>query len=441
MKKPFTTRILGVNVAITNMHDVIEYLVSQLEQLRGKYVCLTNVHTTVMSHDDADYCKVQNEAFLALPDGRPLALIERLRGFSQADQTAGPDLMPAMWKATESTEITHYFYGSSPETIAALEKNLRKTYPNLKIAGLESPPFRSLSEEEDQEVINRINVSGADILWVGLGAPKQERWMYDHRDKIHALMFGVGAGFDFHAGTVKRAPKWMREHYLEWLYRLMQDPKRLWKRYVVTNTKFIFLSVADAFQWRKYQKEEKPTLLIFTQYYAPDVDDEGQKIAGWVQRLKEHYQISIICAVPSKSGYIEKEYRSHKYYSEVREDVNVLQVRVPAFRTDFAFSRRWNKLSYAWNAIYAMFRLEKQEYVFAIVREDSVNAVLGRIAQKLRKSKLILQIEETKVERQDTWTHRLLAKWNVRCCQKAEQLFTEEELENNESLFIRETIC
>ena len=265
--------------------------------------------------------------------------------------------------------------------------------------------------------------------------------MYDHRDKIHALMFGVGAGFDFHAGTVKRAPKWMREHYLEWLYRLMQDPKRLWKRYVVTNTKFICLSVADAFQWRKYQKEEKPTLLIFTQYYAPDVDDEGQKIAGWVQRLKEHYQISIICAVPSKSGYIEKEYRSHKYYSEVREDVNVLQVRVPAFRTDFAFSRRWNKLSYAWNAICAMFRLEKPEYVFAIVREDSVNAVLGRIAQKLRKSKLILQIEETKVERQDTWTHRLLAKWNVRCCQKAEQLFTEEELENNESLFIRETIC
>lgn len=173
MKKPFTTRILGVNVAITNMHDVVEYFITQLEQLRGKYVCLTNVHTTVMSHGDSEYCKVQNAAFLALPDGRPLSLVERLRGFSQADQTAGPDLMPAMWKATEGTEITHYFYGSSPETIAALEKNLREKYPGLKLVGLESPPFRPLTEEEDQAVIDRINQSGTDILWVGLGFPSR----------------------------------------------------------------------------------------------------------------------------------------------------------------------------------------------------------------------------------------------------------------------------
>lgn len=440
MKKPFTTRILGVNVAITNMHDVIEYFITQLEQLRGKYVCLTNVHTTVMSHGDPEYCKVQNEAFLALPDGRPLSLVERLRGFSQADQTAGPDLMPAMWKATEGTEITHYFYGSSPETIAALEKNLHEKYPGLKLAGLESPPFRPLTEEEDQAVIDRINQSGTDILWVGLGAPKQERWMYEHRDKIHALMFGVGAGFDFHAGTVKRAPKWMREHYLEWLYRLLQDPKRLWKRYVVTNTKFIFLSIKDAFVWRKFQKEEKPTLLIFNQYYAPDVDEDGERIAHLVEKWKEIYQISIICAVPSRTGVIAREYRSHKYYSEVRNDVNILQVRVPAFRTDFAFSRRWNKLSYAWNAICAMFRLEKQEYVFAIVRNDNVNALLGRILQKLKKSKLILQVEKNETQRTDTWAHRVLARGNARACREADQLVTEEEIKDNESLFIRETI-
>lgn len=105
--------------------------------------------------------------------------------------------------------------------------------------------------------MERINASGADIVWVGLGAPKQEKWMYEHRNKIHAVMFGVGAGFDFHAGTVKRAPDWMRRHYLEWLYRLVQDPKRLWKRYVQTNGKFILLSIKDAFVWKKYRDEHK----------------------------------------------------------------------------------------------------------------------------------------------------------------------------------------
>lgn len=124
---------------------------------------------------------------------------------------AGPDLMPAIWKATEHTEYSHYFYGSTPETIAALEKNLRSKYPDLKIAGMESPPFRPLTEEEDRQAVERINASGADFVWVGLGAPKQEKWMYEHQGRIHAVMLGVGAGFDFHAGTVKRAPDWMQQ--------------------------------------------------------------------------------------------------------------------------------------------------------------------------------------------------------------------------------------
>ena len=124
----------------------------------------------------------------------------------------------------------------------SLEQKLKERYPHLQIAGMVSPPFRSLSEKEDAAEVEKINASGADIIWVGLGAPKQENWMYDHRDKVHGVMIGVGAGFDYHAGNIKRAPMWMQKLSLEWLYRLMQDPKRLFKRYLVTNTRYLWLT-------------------------------------------------------------------------------------------------------------------------------------------------------------------------------------------------------
>ena len=187
MKKPFTNRILGVNIAITNMQETVKLIIEHLEEIRGQFICLSNVHTTVMSEKDAEYREIQNSAFLALPDGSPLALVQRLRGYRSAEQVAGPDLMPAIWKATEHTEYSHYFYGSTPETIASLEKNLRSKYPDLKIAGMESPPFRSLTEGEDRQAVERINASGADFVWVGLGAPKQEKWMYEHQGRIHAV--------------------------------------------------------------------------------------------------------------------------------------------------------------------------------------------------------------------------------------------------------------
>ena len=245
MKKPFTNRILGVNVAVTNMDDVVNLITSHLEEMRGKFICLSNVHTTVMAYEREEYRKVQNAAFIALPDGSPLAFVQRLRGYKEAEQVSGPDLMPALWKATENTEVSHYFYGSSEETIAALRKNLKEKYPNLKIAGMEAPPFRPLTKEEDEEAVRRINESGASILWVGLGAPKQEEWMYAHRDKVNCLMFGVGAGFDFHAGTVKRAPVIFQKSGFEWLYRLLQEPKHLWKRYLIEGPKFGVICIRD----------------------------------------------------------------------------------------------------------------------------------------------------------------------------------------------------
>lgn len=394
MKKPFTNRILGVNIAITNMQETVNLIMDHLEDIRGQFICLSNVHTTVMAEKDAEYRKIQNSAFLALPDGSPLALVQRLRGYRSAEQVAGPDLMPALWKATEHTAYSHYFYGSTPETIEALQKNLGSRYPELKIAGMEAPPFRPLTEEEDRQAVERINASGADFVWVGLGAPKQEKWMYEHRGRIHGVMFGVGAGFDFHAGTVKRAPDWMRRHYLEWLYRLVQDPKRLWKRYVQTNGKFLLLSVKDAFVWKKYTDKDKKNLLIYAHYYYPDVASTGQILTELAEGLKESFHTTVICTVPSYTGKVSQYYRKHKYYYENINGVDVLRIRVPEFRKNFAPSRIVNIVSYFFSAVAATFRVERQDYVFTISQPPVLGGLLGVIGKHLKKAKLIYNIQD-----------------------------------------------
>ncbi|MCI6553474.1 MAG: WecB/TagA/CpsF family glycosyltransferase [Lachnospiraceae bacterium] len=233
--------ILGVDIAVTNMKSVAYYLSKNLEALRGEYVCVSNVHTTVMAYNDASYRNVQNSAVMAVPDGKPLSLICRIRGYKNAQRVAGPDLMPTILGLSEKRGYRHYFYGSTEQTLESLERNLRAQYPGLQIVGTYSPPFRKLTEEEDLRIIEQVNAARPDFVWVGLGAPKQERWMYEHRGRINAVMLGVGAAFDFHAGTAKRAPKWMQECYMEWLYRLIQDPRRLLKRYVRSNAQFIWL--------------------------------------------------------------------------------------------------------------------------------------------------------------------------------------------------------
>lgn len=236
-KKIKTCNILKVNIAVTNMKETVQYIMEHIQDLKGKYICVSNVHTTVMAYEDEHYRTVQNAAALALPDGKPLSVVSRKRGFKEAQRVTGPDLMLELFQKP----FRHYFYGGREETLCILEKELREKYPDIQIAGMYSPPFRPLSEEEDREALDNINASGADILWVGLGAPKQENWMYAHQNQVNALMIGVGAGFDYHAGIIKRAPVWMQKCSLEWLYRLLQDPKRLWKRYVSTNGRFLWL--------------------------------------------------------------------------------------------------------------------------------------------------------------------------------------------------------
>lgn len=235
-----TCNILGVNIAAINMEWLVEYLDKNLLDIKGDYICVSNVHTTVTSYEDASYCAVQNGGLMAIPDGGPLSTVGRRRGCKNMARTTGPSLMGEIFKISAKKGYRHYFYGSKQETLELLEKKLKENYPGIKIAGMYSPPFRPLTEEEDKAVIERINEANPDFVWIGLGAPKQEKWMAAHQGKIDCLMLGVGAGFDYYAENIKRAPMWMQKHNLEWVYRLVQDPKRLFKRYWSTNTKFIW---------------------------------------------------------------------------------------------------------------------------------------------------------------------------------------------------------
>ena len=235
-----TCNILGVNIAAINMEWLVEYLDKNLLDIKGDYICVSNVHTTVTSYEDASYCAVQNGGLMAIPDGGPLSTVGRRRGCKNMARTTGPSLMREIFKISAKKGYRHYFYGSKQETLELLEKKLKENYPGIKIAGMYSPPFRPLTEEEDKAVIERINEANPDFVWIGLGAPKQEKWMAAHQGKIDGLMLGVGAGFDYYAENIKRAPMWMQKHNLEWVYRLVQDPKRLFKRYWSTNTKFIW---------------------------------------------------------------------------------------------------------------------------------------------------------------------------------------------------------
>ena len=258
--------ILGTKINVTDMEKTVRYMEAHLEELKGHYICVSNVHTTVTAYRDPAYRAVQNGAAMNIPDGKPLSIVQYLRGEKEAGRVPGPDLMPELFRLSEEKGYRHYFYGSTQETLDALKDKLSEKYPKMKIAGMYSPPFRPMTEEEDREAVERINAARPDFIWVGLGAPKQEKWMADHAGRVCGVMLGVGAGFDFHAGTVKRAPKWMQEICMEWLYRIGQDPKRLLVRYLDTNFSFVFDLIREGMKGKRgidaVNRKQKKSLKI-----------------------------------------------------------------------------------------------------------------------------------------------------------------------------------
>lgn len=233
--------MLGMRVDATSFRETVTLVLDWAARRESRYVCMATVHMVMEAYDDATFRQLVNAADLVTPDGMPLVWGLRLLGARGHERVYGPELTPRVLAAAEAVGIPVGFYGGAPAVLEQLLERVCQAYPRLEIAYAESPPFRPLTPEEDEEVVRKINESGTRVLFVSLGCPKQERWMADHQGRIRAVMLGVGAAFDFLAGTKPHAPHWMRHTGLEWLFRLITEPRRLWRRYLYHNPRFVAL--------------------------------------------------------------------------------------------------------------------------------------------------------------------------------------------------------
>ncbi len=256
MWTPPRVDILGVDVSAINMAMALGIIEGWIARRESHYVCVTGVHGVMESQRDGALRRIHNQAGLVTPDGMPLVWLSRLKGFRHVDRVYGPDLMLALCERSAATGYRHFFYGGAAGVPQQLADVLQKRFPGLRVVGTYSPPFRPLSPEEDEQVVRMINAADPDIVWVGLGSPKQEYWMAEHRARLAApVLIGVGAAFDFLTGRKPQAPCWMQRAGLEWLFRLLTEPRRLWRRYLINNPLFVALVVLEAVGLRKDQRE------------------------------------------------------------------------------------------------------------------------------------------------------------------------------------------
>lgn len=234
-----TIAVQGAPIDAVTWPDVLARITAWADAHESRYVCICNAHSVVTTRQNPAFGQVVAQADMATPDGAPVAWMMRKLGAPTQARINGPDLMWRYFEQAAQRGEPVYLYGGTPSTLATLQRVLAQKLPALVLAGMHSPPFRALSTQEDAADVARINASGAGTVWVSLGCPKQELWMAAHRGRVNAVMIGVGAAFDYHAGTIQRAPLWMQHSGLEWLHRLLSEPRRLWRRYLVTNTLFI----------------------------------------------------------------------------------------------------------------------------------------------------------------------------------------------------------
>jgi N-acetylglucosaminyldiphosphoundecaprenol N-acetyl-beta-D-mannosaminyltransferase len=232
-------RVLKAPIDVVTWQMALGRVHDWASRRESRYVCITNAHSAVTASQDESFQVVLEDADMVTADGAPIAWMLRRLGHPGQERINGPDLMWRYCEQAARSQESIYLYGGKAETLERLQKVLIQWFPCLQIAGVWAPPFRELTPEEDDAVVQRINDSGAGVVWVSLGCPKQERWIAAHRGRIHAVMVGVGAAFDYHAGILPRAPLWMQRCGLEWLHRLYTEPRRLWKRYLLTNFLFV----------------------------------------------------------------------------------------------------------------------------------------------------------------------------------------------------------
>lgn len=247
--------ILGVKVNAVNLHQTLQIFEEWIHARKPNYVCVTPAHGVMECVNDPPLRKVFNASGLTTPDGMAIVWILKLLGYRAVSRVYGPDLLEAACQESISKGWKHFLYGGAPGIAEKLACELQKSYPGLQICGMYTPPYRPLTPQEDQQVIDLINSAGADIVWMGISTPKQEHWMAEHLGKLSApVMVGVGAAFDFLSGNKKQAPLWMQRSGLEWLFRLATEPGRLWKRYI-QYPYFVLLVAAQLCGLKKFPQE------------------------------------------------------------------------------------------------------------------------------------------------------------------------------------------
>ncbi|GAB1545573.1 WecB/TagA/CpsF family glycosyltransferase [Scytonema sp. NUACC21] len=237
-----TQRVLDFPITALQFHDQIRTILRWAKARESKTVCVANVHMLMEAYWNPDFGTVLKNADLVTPDGMPLVWMMKLLGAKSQDRVAGMDILLAVCELAQKLNVSVFFVGSQAEILSRMKKRLDKEFSGLKIAAMEPLPFRPLTPDEDEALIQRINSSGAGLVFVSLGCPKQENWMAQHKDKIHAVMIGLGGVFPVYAGLHQRAPRLVRDLGFEWLYRWLQEPRRLWNRYTTTIPPFVWLA-------------------------------------------------------------------------------------------------------------------------------------------------------------------------------------------------------
>ena len=247
--------VLGVGIHAIDLSRAVEIVESSIRDNRKGYVCVTGVHGVMEAQRNSDFRRILHRALLITPDGMPTVWVGRAQGHRQMRRVFGPDFMLSVCARSVEHGFTHFLYGGKTEVAEQLKKNLERMFPGIKVVGTYTPPFRPLNEEEKQDLQNVIQKLRPDIIWVGLSTPKQEVFMSENIDVLACkIMIGVGAAFDIHTGTVSDAPGWVKQAGLQWLHRLCQEPSRLWRRYLINNSGFVWKILLQFCGLRRYEQ-------------------------------------------------------------------------------------------------------------------------------------------------------------------------------------------